>query len=41
MNEAMLLLRARAYAEERVLLDLAKDVVTRRVTFYPDEDHDG
>ncbi len=36
---ALLLLRARAYAEERSLLELAQDVVARRVTFYPEDDH--
>jgi hypothetical protein len=41
MNEALLLLRARAYAEDRPLLALAKDVVTRLVTFHPEEDQDG
>jgi hypothetical protein len=39
MNEALLLLRARAYAEERPLVELAQDVVARQVTFYPDDDH--
>lgn len=38
MTEALLLLRARAYAEARPLRDLAKDVVGRRVTFRPEED---
>lgn len=39
MNEALLLLRARAYAEECPLLELAQDVVARQVTFYPEDDH--
>ncbi|MGW6276998.1 GAF and ANTAR domain-containing protein [Kribbella sp. NPDC055071] len=39
MNEALLLLRARAYADDRSLLELAEDVVARRVTFYPEDDH--
>ncbi len=39
VDAAMLLLRARAYAEERPLLELAQDVVARRVTFYPEDDH--
>jgi hypothetical protein len=39
MNEALLLLRARAYAEERPLLELAEDVVARKVTFHPEDDH--
>ncbi|MFG1818235.1 GAF and ANTAR domain-containing protein [Kribbella sp. NPDC049174] len=38
MTEALLLLRARAYADERPLLDLAKDVVARRLTFRPEDD---
>ncbi|QNE18270.1 GAF and ANTAR domain-containing protein [Kribbella qitaiheensis] len=40
INEALLLLRARAYAKDRPLLELAQDVVARRVTFYPEDDHD-
>jgi len=39
INEALLLLRARAYADERPLLGLAQDVVARRVTFSPEVDH--
>ncbi len=39
MNEALLLLRARAYADERPLLELAQDVVARQVTFHPEDDH--
>ncbi|WP_041290301.1 GAF and ANTAR domain-containing protein [Kribbella flavida] len=39
LNDALLLLRARAYAENRRLLELAKDVVARRVTFSPEDDH--
>jgi hypothetical protein len=35
LNEALLLLRARAYAEDRPLLDLAQQVVARKVTFHP------
>jgi len=38
MTEALLLLRARAYAQERSLKDLAKDVVARRVTFRTEDD---
>jgi hypothetical protein len=38
MTEALLLLRARAYAQARPLRDVAKDVVARRVTFRPEED---
>jgi hypothetical protein len=39
LEEALLLLRARAYAGERSLLELAKDVVALRVTFHPEDDH--
>jgi len=39
INEALLLLRARAYSEERPLLELAHDVVARRVTFHSEDDH--
>ncbi|NEA36857.1 GAF and ANTAR domain-containing protein [Streptomyces sp. SID13031] len=39
INEALLMLRARAYAEERPLLELAQYVVARRVTFHPEDDH--
>lgn len=38
--EALLLLRARAYATERPLLDIAADVVHRRLTFPPESDND-
>ncbi|MEI8411395.1 MULTISPECIES: GAF and ANTAR domain-containing protein [unclassified Kribbella] len=38
LTEALLLLRARAYADDRSLLDLAKDVVARKVTFRPEDD---
>ncbi|MFC5263162.1 GAF and ANTAR domain-containing protein [Kribbella qitaiheensis] len=38
ITEALLLLRARAYAQARPLRDLAKDVVARRVTFRLEED---
>jgi hypothetical protein len=37
-TEALLLLRARAYASERPLLDVADDVTHRRLTFHPDDD---
>lgn len=37
INDALLLLRARAYAAERPLLELARDVVARQVTFYSDD----
>lgn len=40
MNDALLLLRARAYSEERPLRELAVDVVARRVTFHPEDGHD-
>lgn len=39
LNEALLLLRARAYAEGRQLRELAADVVAHRVTFHPEDDH--
>lgn len=39
MNEALLLLRARAYAEGQPLLELAQNVVARRVSFCPEDDH--
>lgn len=39
IEAALLLLRARAYAEERPLLELAQDVVARRVTFHLEDDH--
>jgi hypothetical protein len=38
ITDALLMLRSRAYAEERPLIELAQDVVARRVTFYPEED---
>ena len=38
MTEALLLLRARAYAQDRSLRDLAKDVVARSVTFRTESD---
>lgn len=40
VTEALLLLRARAYAAERSLLDVATDVLDRRLTFYPEDDQD-
>jgi hypothetical protein len=43
LNEALLLLRARAYAEDRSLLDLAQQVVAQKVTFHPlnlEDDHE-
>lgn len=40
INDALVLLRARAYAEERPLLELAQDVVARRANFRPEDDHD-
>ncbi|MGC4938146.1 GAF and ANTAR domain-containing protein [Kribbella sp. DT2] len=39
LNEALLLLRARAYAEGRPIHELAADVVARRVTFRAEDDH--
>ncbi len=39
LDEALLLLRARAYADERPLLELGQDVVARTVTFHPEDDH--
>lgn len=39
LAEALLLLRARAYADECPLLGLAKEVLARRVTFQPEDDH--
>ncbi|WP_405064489.1 GAF and ANTAR domain-containing protein [Kribbella sp. NBC_01505] len=39
IGEALLLLRARAYADRRPLLELSEDVVARRVTFHPEDDH--
>jgi hypothetical protein len=38
ITDALLLLRARAYAQERSLKDLANDVVARRVTFRTEDD---
>lgn len=40
LTEALLLLRANAYAAERPLTEIAGEVVRRRLTFFPDEDHD-
>jgi len=40
LSEALLLLRARAYATGRRLIDIATDVVERRLTFTPDRTHD-
>ena len=40
LTEALLLLRARAYSTERPLLDIASDVVHRRLNFPPDSDND-
>jgi hypothetical protein len=40
LTEALLLLRARAYATERPLHDIASDVVHRRLKFPPDSDND-
>jgi len=34
--EALLILRARAYSEDRPILKVAREVVTRRLTFHPD-----
>ncbi|NEA35812.1 GAF and ANTAR domain-containing protein [Streptomyces sp. SID13031] len=39
INEALLLLRARAYADGQRLRELAQEVVARQVTFYPEDDH--
>ena len=40
LTEALLVLRARAYSTGRPLLDIASDVVHRRLTFPPDSDND-
>ncbi|MGW1345137.1 GAF and ANTAR domain-containing protein [Kribbella sp. NPDC002412] len=40
LTEALLLLRAHAYAAERPLIDIARDVVRRHLTFQPQGDHD-
>lgn len=40
LTEALLLLRARAYAAERSLLEISADVLSRQLNFYPDDDHD-
>ncbi|WP_328997155.1 GAF and ANTAR domain-containing protein [Kribbella sp. NBC_00709] len=40
LTEALLLLRACAYAAERPLLEVATDVLNRQLTFYPEGDHD-
>lgn len=39
LTDALLLLRAHAYSHDRSLLDVAKDVVARIVTFAPEDDH--
>jgi hypothetical protein len=39
LTEALLLLRAYAYSSERPLIDVAKDVVARRLRFAPEDDH--
>ncbi len=42
LSEASLLLRARAYAEERNVVQIARDVITRKVRFVPtDTDTEG
>jgi hypothetical protein len=38
LHEALLLLRARAYAEQRPIGELANDVLNGRVDFHPDRD---
>jgi hypothetical protein len=40
LTEALLLLRARAYATERPLFDIASDVVHRRLIFLSESDND-
>jgi hypothetical protein len=37
-TEALARLRARAFAEQRLLIDVARDAVARRLSFTPDED---
>lgn len=39
LTEALLLLQAHAYSSERPLIDVAKDVVARRLRFSPEDDH--
>lgn len=39
LAEALLLLQAHAYSSERPLIDVAKDVVARRLRFAPEDDH--
>jgi len=39
LAEALLLLQAHAYSNERSLIDVAKDVVARRLRFAPEDDH--
>jgi len=39
LAEALLLLRGHAYAAESTSLDIARDVVGRRLHFYPEDDH--
>jgi hypothetical protein len=40
LAEALLRLQAHAYSSERPLIDVAKDVVARRLRFAPEDDHD-
>lgn len=39
LTEALLLLRAHAYATERPLVDAARDVLAHRLRFAPEDDH--
>ena len=39
LTEALLLLRAHAFAADRAILDVARDVVGRRLRFPPEDDH--
>jgi hypothetical protein len=39
LAEALLLLQAHAYSSERPLIEVAKDVVARRLRFPPEDDH--
>ncbi|MEP6815342.1 MAG: hypothetical protein ABI873_07320 [Marmoricola sp.] len=39
LTEALLLLRARAFASERTIMAVAADVVSRRLRFPPDDGH--
>ncbi|GAA1625152.1 GAF domain-containing protein [Kribbella alba] len=39
LTEALLLLQAHAYSSERPLIDVARDVVARRLRFQPEDDH--